>query len=807
MKKYASVFFLLVISTIWGYGQVQTKTGYALRTDENVKIDGMLTEGIWQKADVLNDFKQYDPYYNGKVTFQTEVRILYDNDALYVGAVMFDSSPDSILKQLGNRDASLNADAFGIKLDTYNKQNDAYVFEVAASGVQADYRENDLNFNAVWESAVHINKDSWVVEMRIPYDAIRFPKVEKQFWRIQLYRNFRRIREWTQWALEDKQASNKKVNWGELHGIDSIKPPIRLSLTPYITAQLVHYPYNIDKISNFSEKVNGGLDLKYGLGESHTLDITLLPDFSQVQSDNQVKNLSAFETVYVENRPFFQESVDLFTKGGLFYSRRIGRIPIKYYSVNDELDSNEYVVNNPFQSKLINAIKFSGRDKKGLAVGVFNAITDNTYALIGDSVNSERRILTDPLTNYNIIVLDKAFKNGSSAYFINTSVLRQNDFNSANVSGAGVNLLNLSNTYGVNLSGAHSRIYSPQMKLVNDGNSYYVNIGKVKGNFLFNVWRNLIDDNYNINDMGLLLINSQVDNGLNFNYNIYQPFYHFLYFKTTLTLRNDYHFVTHKNTNRYVELMGTTTFRNYLSLWSAISTNISPKYDYYEPRVSGRYFLAPDFSGFYFDFSSDYRKTFALDGGLNLSKSERFSSFNQSYYLSPIIRVNDHLSFNCKSTLSLNKNNVGYADKDAQNNIYFGQRNLQTVENILSGLYVFKNDLSVSLRVRHYWDVGKYKGFYILQDDGTLEATNTYNTNKDFNFNSFNIDMVFSWQFAPGSNLSIIWKNALLQEDNELIYNYLDNFSHTLSYPQLNTLTLKFLYYIDYVSIKRKLGH
>ena len=806
MKRILPILLFLLFLTIYTFGQEPTRIGYATRSKVPLKIDGKLTEESWNEAKVLNGFRQYDPYPNKEATLQTEVRILYDDDAFYVGAVMFDGAPDSILMQLGNRDASLNADAFGIKLDTYNKQNDAYVFEVAASGVQVDYRENDLNFNAVWESAVSINKDSWVVEMRIPYAAIRFPNIEKQVWRMQLYRNLRRIREWTQWALEDKQASNKKANWGELYGIENIKPPIRLSLTPYITAQAEHYPYNIDKISNFSEKINGGLDLKLGLGESHTLDVTLLPDFSQVQSDNQVKNLTAFETVYVENRPFFQESVDLFNKGGLFYSRRIGRIPLKYYNVKNELDSNEYIINNPFQSKLINAIKFSGRDKKGLAIGVFNAITDNTYSLIGDSVKGERRILTDPLTNYNIFVLDRAFKNGSSVYFVNTNVLRQNEFNNANVTGTGVNLLTLKSTFGLNLSGSHSRIYNPQMKLINDGNSYYINLGKVKGDFICNAWRNLIDDKYNINDMGLLLTNSQVNNGLNLTYNIYKPFYHFLYVKTTLTLRNDYHFLTHNITSRYAELYGTTTLSNYLSLWSAITTEISPKYDYYEPRVSGRYFLAPAFTGFYFDFSSDYRKTFALDGGIDISKSNKFNSSNQTYYLSPILRANNHLSFNFRSTLTLNKNNIGYADKDDQNNIYFGQRDLQTFENILSGLYVFKNDLSVSLRVRHYWDLGKYRDFFLLKDDGSLEATDAYKTNKDFNFNSFNIDMVFNWQFAPGSNLSIIWKNALLQEDNDLIYNYLDNFSRTLSYPQLNTLTLKFLYYIDYVSIKRKFG-
>jgi len=796
---------VLIFCSQFILGQEAAKKGYAKRTAEPIKIDGNLSESSWKEAIPLTDFKQNDPFYNNDVTFKTEVSILFDDDALYVGATMFDSSPDSLLLEMGNRDASLNADAFGIKLDTYNKQNDSYIFQVTASGVQTDVRDNDPNFNAVWESAVSINSDSWHVEMRIPYAAIRFPRTDKQVWRVQMYRNLRRKREISQWALEDKVASNKKAYWGELFGIENIKPPVRLSLTPYLTAQGEHYPYNIEEVSNYSKKMSGGIDLKLGLGESHTLDVTLLPDFSQVQSDNQVKNLSAFETVYDENRPFFQESVDLFNKGGLFYSRRIGRIPLNYESVNEQLGASEYIKSNPYQSKLINATKFSGRNKNGLAVGLFNAITESTYATIGDSIDGERRVLTDPLTNYNIVVFDKAFKNSSSVYLINTNVQRRSNFNNANVTGAGISLLNNKNTFSVDMSGAHSRIYDPQFKMLSNGNSYYVNVGKVKGNFLFNLWRNSIDDKFDKNDMGLMFINSQVDNGLNLNYNIYEPFSHFLNVKTRLSLENSNHYITHEQTSSYMELFSIATLRNYLTLWGAFYTDLTKCYDYYEPRIKGRYYVTPITSGFNANFSSDYRKTLALDGGYSLYKTYLYNSLNQSFNICPIVRVNNHLSFNHVAAFSINKNNVGFADIDSVNNVFFGKRNLQTIENTLSGLYIIKNDLSISLRARHYWVLGKYNSFYKLENDGNLTSSNTTDISQDFNFNSFNIDMVFNWQFAPGSNLSIIWKNALMQEDKQLIYNYIDNFTHTLAYPQLNTLTLKFLYYFDYVSVRRRL--
>ncbi len=792
--------FLLYVLSI----NAQNQVGYALRINEEIKIDGLLNESSWENAEKLTNFKQYDPHHKSDVTFQTEVRILYDDDALYVGAHMFDKHTDSLLLQLGNRDASLNADAFGIKLDTYNKQNDAFVFELSASGVQTDYRDNDTEFNAVWESAVKISEGFWVAELRIPYAAIRFPSTAQQIWRIQLYRNLRRIRELSQWALEDKHTTNKKAQWGELNGIYNIKAPLRLSFTPYITIHGEHYPYNIENTSNYSRQLAGGVDLKMGIGEGHTLDVTLLPDFSQVQSDNQIKNLTAFETVYDENRPFFQESVDLFNKGGLFYSRRIGRIPLNYYNINKELDSSEYIILNPYQAKLINASKFSGRDKKGLAFGFFNAITDNTYAHIGDSINGERLILTDPMTNYNILILDKAFKNSSSIYAINTHVYRNNNFNCANVSGAGVNLLNNKNTYNLNISGAQSYIYNPKLKSANKGYTYYVNIGKVKGNFLFNAWHNLVDDNFDKNDMGVLLVNNIIYNGINLNYNIYNPFSRFLYFKTRISFKKDIHYTTLKTTNNYLELFATTTFRNYLSVWSAFYSDINAAYDYYEPRMTGRFYKTPVFNGCYLNFSSDYRKTLALDGGLDISKSNAHASSNIYLYLIPILRMSNHFSFNHKSAISLKNNNLGYAGSD-NSNVYFGQRDLQTIENSFSSLYVFKNDLSLSLRARHYWAIGKYNKYYLLNINGELESTENYNQLLDFNFNSFNIDLVFSWQFAPGSNLSIIWKNILMNENSHLIYNYMNNLSHTFDNPQLNTLTLKFLYYIDYVTVKKKL--
>ncbi len=303
------------------------------RAVKSPKIDGVLNDDAWKDVKVISDFKQFFPYYDNAASQKTEVKMVYDNTAIYVSAMLYDTSPDSIAHQLGNRDDQLNADIFQVAFDTYNKEQDAFVFSVTASGVQGDIRFSDMLYNAVWESAVKITDKGWCVEMKIPFSALRFPKSDIQQWGMQIDRTITRTGESDDWELVPRGESNIIKHWGFLKGMNGIKAPIRLSLTPYITLSTSHYPIDVAGQSNFSSHATGGLDLKYGINESFTVDATLLPDFSQVQSDNVVKNLSAFQVNYDEQRPFFQEGTDLFQKGDLFYSRRIGEQPMGYYNV------------------------------------------------------------------------------------------------------------------------------------------------------------------------------------------------------------------------------------------------------------------------------------------------------------------------------------------------------------------------------------------------------------------------------------------------------------------------------------------
>src|SRR6185436_20004732 len=244
----------------------------------------------------------------------------------------------------------------------------------------------------------------------------------------------------------------------------------------------------------------------YGIDERFTLDMTLFPDFSQVQSDNKVKNLTAFETIYQENRPFFKEGVELFSKGGLFYSRRIGRTPGDFYSVEDQLGPGESVKQNPDKVRLLNGMKVSGRTDKGLGVGVFNAVTANTYATINTSEGGSRKILTEPLTNYNILVFDQNLPHNSDVYLVNTNVTREGSARDANVT-TGFGAYELKN-HGYRFSGRYSmsRVYDPHEQ-VKVGNQSGLSIDKQQGTWRYGVFSEYDDKNYDKNDLGTIFYN------------------------------------------------------------------------------------------------------------------------------------------------------------------------------------------------------------------------------------------------------------------------------------------------------------
>ncbi len=794
----------------------------ATRLESVLKIDGILEEAAWEKAQIADNFIQLEPSEGLAVSQRSVVRLMYDNANLYVCAMLYDTSPDSVLQELGNRDegGSINSDAFRLGIDPYNTRQTGYVFEVTVSGVQSESYNDDLSFDAVWQSATQIRNDGWSLEMRIPYSAIRFPAKDMQVWGLQFARLIRRNREYDQWSLTPKEVQNRMMYWGTLEGMSGITPPLRLSLTPYLSVYAENSPvYTNEGIDGYenSYSYSGGADLKLGLDERFTLDVTLLPDFSQVQSDNKVKNLTAFETIYEERRPFFKEGTDLFSKGNLFYSRRIGKIPGLFYDIPDLLEEGERIEHNPDKARLINATKVSGRTDQGLGLGILNAVTNTTYATIQRADGGTRKIETEPLSNFNILVLDQQLKNNSKVFFANTNVMREGDSRDANVSSAAVSLENKKNTYRVNANYSMSRVYENSIdqsnmiatKNVSVGNQYSSGIHKIKGNSQYGISYEVSDKKYDKNDMGYNFTHDYSTANVYYTLYKFNPFWkYFKYGNLSFWINRQGRLSDH---NRQTNVEGGTNFfllfNSNWSLYSDFGTSLARGRDYYEPRVEGLYFRNPLYHWGSINITTNYNRKLALDFGARGNLGNAIGYTSLGYYIIPRLRISNKWSVTLSYYYDKYDNDLGFVNfkENDSDQPVFGQRDITTITNTLTTRYLFKNDMSLSLSARHYWSQGEYSQFYLLRDDGGITEY-FWGGNENFSSNYITADLVYNWQFAPGSFFLVTYKNQILKDVTEARHGYFRNFSSSIDEAQINSISLKILYYLDYLSIRRKKG-
>ena len=814
----------------------------AVRISTAPKMDGVLDEAVWQTAPVATDFYEKEPTPGPIEKHKTEVRVLYDDAALYIGAVMHDVSPDSILHQLSARDDFGNTDWFGVFIDTYHDQLNGYEFQVSSGGVQADARLSptngeDNNWNAVWESRAVIKGTDWVAELRIPFSAIRFSSAAEQVWGINFGRQRRSSRQKFFWNEVRPQVDGFVNQWGELTGLRNLKPPLRLSLTPYVSTYVNHYPYNVAGQRNSTTSFNGGADVKWGINESFTLDATLVPDFGQVISDNQVLNLSPFEVQYQENRAFFTEGTELFNKGGLFYSRRVGAQPIGFNDVAGQLQKGEFVYQNPGMTRLINATKVSGRTRKGLGVGVFNALSAASYATVQDSASGRQRaVLTQPLTNYNIVVLDQSLPHNSYISLINTNVTRAGQAYDANVTAGLFRFVDKSNQYAfkgqLNYSQRRGQVLNSEAPVSDrSGYKYYLNYGKISGNWTWNVDQGIESNTYNPNDLGILFGNNNISQSATVNYNKYQPFWKVNNLYTSLGAYQSLLFRPALYQGAGVYSSANTTFTKSF-ITTGFNANLDlPRHDYYEPRTAplGPYYVwVPASANLGAFVSSDYRKKLAYDvnaGVRYYALDDRLEHLRRVGYgltLSPRYRVSDQLNFRYTFDYGLKVNQIGYVNDglDAGNpldqpliaafgpDVLLGRRRVSTFTNTLTTNYTFTNRLSFTTRLRHYVSAVRYQSFARLRPGGTEENLPEYSRNHDNSFSAFNVDAALVWWFAPGSQVSLVWKDATSSYllGNEATPLYFDNLANTANTPHNNNLSIKVLYYLDCLALRPRRG-
>ena len=821
----AACFCMLLTAT--AFSQTEKKKIAAQRISTNLTIDGVLKEPEWKTAPVADKFTTLrpTPFIPESADNKTEMYFLYNDEGIYIGGYFHEKTKDSIAAELVGRDGFGNNDFAGVIFDTYNDKINGFEYFVTPLGEQFDAKQapnsngngEDFSWNAVWQSAAKINSDGWSFEMFLPYSAIRFGKKKIQDWGLNVVRKRQKSGQQLFWQSIDPNANGFLTQEGMLTGLTDIKPPMRLQFAPYFSSYVNHYP----SVKNWDTKVNGGMDVKYGLNQAFTLDMTLIPDFGQVQSDRRILNLTPFEVKYDENRTFFTEGTELFNKGNLFYSRRIGGQPLHFNEVDYLVNNDETVVKNPQQSKLVNATKISGRTQKGLGIGVLNAITKPQFAIVENNNDKEqRKIETDPLTNYNVFVLDQTMKYNSSVSFVNTNVWRSSKDYDANVSSFLFDLNDKKNKWNVGGSASVSNLIGKNGKNTT-GYAHTINFGKTSGRLNFNVFQELSNAKYDKSDLGYFTNNNTMDNGLWMGYKWTEPkkffnnfrmnfntFYSRLVTPIDLLKRKE---MMYQNGGGNVNLNGQTK-----KLWF-VGANINWGYnynDFYEARVPGRVFKNKGRIGMALWWESNSSKKLSWGGEMFGGTGGIFKRQSISPTLFGKIRFNSKFSIDNSLTLDFQKNGVGWADTKRSfaggsvlnDTIIFSRRNLRTVENTLGIKYSFTNKMGITLRARHYWSKVAPQQFYELNTSGNLVApTVAYNQNRNQNYNYFSTDMVYTWQFAQGSFINIVWKDISDSFTRDFEKNYFNNLGKTLSNQQATSFSVRVIYFLDYLTAKNKL--
>ncbi|UCE17576.1 MAG: carbohydrate binding family 9 domain-containing protein, partial [Gemmatimonadota bacterium] len=527
---------------------------HAIRLEEPVVVDGILSETVWNNGSEICDFIQRDPDEGSEPTERTEVRVAYDDDALYVGARMYDSAPDSIIARLGRRDQWPSADFFRFYIDPYYDRRSGFYFGLNAAGTCDDgilYNDewSDDSWDGVWQGKVNIDNKGWTAEMRIPYSQLRFQKRDRYLWGINFRRCIERKNEHAYVVYTPKDGSGFVSRFVDLVGIENIHPARQVEILPYTRLKAEYVPAEPDDPFNDGSRYppDMGADFKIGLGNNLILDATVNPDFGQVEVDPAVINLGDVETFYSEKRPFFIEGSSIFEFGyggsrshwsfnwggpNFFYSRRIGRCP------QGSLPDHDWA-QIPEGTQILGATKLTGKIGNNWNIGTLHALTGRGEAKLDISGHTFRAEV-EPLTYYGVARAQKEIDEGKQGLgFISTFTTRmfrddrlRDEFNSGartfgldgwtfldserrwvisswvgltHVRGSKERMLSLqesSGHYFQRPDASHVSVDSSATSLSGYGGRILVN--KQKGNVIFNSSLGVIHPNFDLNDMGFM---------------------------------------------------------------------------------------------------------------------------------------------------------------------------------------------------------------------------------------------------------------------------------------------------------------
>lgn len=759
-------------------------------TSGSITVDGQLDEPGWEGASVATGFQQRSPNEGARASQRTEVRVLYGDNNLYVGAVLYDSHPDRIRDRLGRRDDRNQADWFSVSIDSYFDRMTAYTFAVNAAGVQRDgIRDDngggrnrlDTSWDAIWESDVRITSEGWVVEMRIPYSMLRFTENAQQ-WGIQFQRRIPRNSEVAEWRLipRTERESGVVSQYGILDGLNDLNPKRNLEVAPYTMSSLQTQegdPGQIDASTTFDV----GGDLRVGLGPNMTLDATINPDFGQVESDPAQLNLTAFETFFRERRPFFVEGTQIFDfdlgrRSNLIYTRRIGA-----------------------EAPVIGASKLTGRTFGGLSYGVMAATTGERFS---------------PTRSYGVASLQQEIGTQSSvegaltAFEAPEAEGRRRSF----TGGTEWDLRFLDNTYQFEGQASFAHRGGSDVLDTESGFSVASELGRVRGAWTYEVGFRLLDDEFNPNDIGQLRRNNyfRTHANLSHDFNSGKPFGPFQRADAFINVSQSwsyddridqglgYFFRSDWETNGFQSielqssadhLLGGYDLFETRGLWPRARPRTVDLAVEYSTDSRRSWQLSPEIEttwrsdggvSYDLELQSDWNigSRLSLSGSISYEIENNFVEWasNETFIQNgsgqwaigvesgPPDRVDTYRSINEGSSQLSDLlasvapyDDSGPSGSDPYYVPVYGARDTRHLDFTLRTNVTLTPTLSIEYFGQLFAARGQYDQFQLLPDPDNLHRLDTYPKRHDFSFSSFISNAVLRWEFQPGSELFLVW--------------------------------------------------
>jgi len=802
---------------------VRSYTTVRLTTDKPV-IDGKLDDACWKTGNWAGDFTQWIPTEGAKPSQPTEFNVLYDDKNIYVAIRAIDRQPHLISRKGGRRD-ELIGDIAGINFDSYNDKRTGFEFSVTAAGQKIDLiltnpMEADMNWNAVWYVKTGLEDSAWVAEYEIPLSQLRYSSAKEQVWGMHVWRWIDRFSEESDWEIQSSTGPGVLYQFGELHGIQDLPKSRRIEIMPYTVGKLKTFekqPANPYAENGHDFLGSVGLDAKSGLSSNFTADLTVNPDFGQVEADPSVMNLTAFETFYEEKRPFFLEGKNIFKfelgEDDVFYTRRIGHA----CDYRPNVQENEYM-KYPDNTSILSAVKVSGKSAKGLSVGVLQSMTANEKAMLY-SGGMEQEIAVEPLTSYTVGRVQQDFNQGTSTLggiitstnrFINDlaldSVNNRNAFSggldllhqwndkefyldakfiasSINGSEDAISNLQLSSARYYQRPDANHLKYDPTLTQLN-GQGGTVKIGKgSKGLWRYSAELNWKSPGLDLNDIGYMQKSDMIKEETELSYFVNKPVsifrtytveihqqnnwdYAFNYLFSGLFLRGSMEFL-----NKW-RLAPSAYFRN-----EALDTRL---------LRGGNAILLPAMMEGSLSVNSDMsRKFFGTVSANHLAAAEdnsRNTMLEASLTLIPF----NVLKLAVGVFYADNMDELQYVETkslEGNNKYIMGLINQNTLGTTFRIDYNITPELSLQYYGSPFASVGKYSELkevtqsqaeayndrFKLLETTYSEADNAYLVaesggtpaysvaNPDFSFSQFRSNLVFRWEYRPGSQLYLVW--------------------------------------------------